>query len=159
MEARSHRIVLFLGTAGLVAAAAVGVACGSTEGDGGGIPLPPRIDADGAASPESSVGSDAATSCANLVLKVGEPAACDQCAKDRCCAEVVACTENDDCTALQNCLEPCDQQDIVCILTCTESHPDGEEILKKVGSCARSKCKTECPADVPDADVFGDGGF
>jgi hypothetical protein len=154
-----RKVFLFSGVLGLVVAAAAAVACGSSDPDGGSINLPPRTDtgeeADAAKAP---VDSAAAPSCANLTLKVGEPAACDKCAKDKCCAEVLACTESPECAALQECLEPCAQTDYICIVTCQETHPDGNDTLSKVGTCARSKCKTECPTDIPDADIFGDSG-
>lgn len=67
--------------------------------------------------------------------------------------------ESADCTALQECLAPCAQDDIVCILGCQEMHPKGNDALTEVGSCARSKCKSECPSNTPDANVFGDGGI
>lgn len=140
---------------GLVVAGAAGAACGSSDPDGGGIDPPSRSEPDAAAPADSS----AAPSCTNVTLKVGEPAACDKCAKDKCCGEVLACIDSDECAALQQCLEPCAQTDYICIVTCQETHPDGNETLGKVGTCARSKCKNECPTDIPDADIFGDGGL
>lgn len=150
-----RKVLFFSGMLGLVLAGAAAAACGNADPDGGGINLPPRTDA--AEQADTSPAADAsAPSCKNLSLKVGEPAACDQCAKDKCCAEVLACTNSPECTALQECLEPCPQTDFLCIVTCQETHPEGNDTLGKVGSCARSKCKTECPTDIPDADIFGD---
>lgn len=153
-----RKSVFFSGMLGLVVAGIAAVACGSSDPDGGGINLPPRT---GTGDKDATTPTDsaAAPSCTNLTLKVGEPAACDKCAKDKCCAEVLACTNSPECTALQECLEPCAQTDYICIVTCQETHPEGNETLGKVGTCARSKCKTECPTDIPDADIFGDGGL
>jgi hypothetical protein len=148
--------VLFPVVVGLTVAGFAGAACGTSNPDGGGINLPQRIEAGDDA---AKAGDSAAPSCESLTLKVGEPASCDKCAKDKCCAEVLACTNSAACTALQECLEPCDQQDFLCIVTCQETNPEGNDTLGKVGSCARSKCKNECPTDIPDADIFGDGGL
>lgn len=143
---------------GVVAVATAGAACGDAAPERGEINLPPRAEA-GQQGEAGPIADSSTPSCTNLSLKVGEPAACDNCAKAKCCGEVLACTESEECTALQQCLEPCAQTDFLCIVTCQETHPDGNDVLGKVGSCARSKCKAECPTDIPDADIFGDGGL
>jgi hypothetical protein len=127
-----------------------GAACSNSSPNDGRIDLPARSDAE--------VDSSPAESCTNLALRVGEPDSCDKCAKSKCCTEVLACTKSADCTALQECLTPCAQDDIVCILGCQEMHPKGNDALTEVGTCARAKCKNECPSNTPDADIFGDGG-
>lgn len=153
-----RKVAFFSGMVGLVIAGIAGAACGDSRSDGSVIGLPPRSEA-GVPADAADASDSTAPSCASLALKVGEPAACDQCAKDKCCGEVLACTESAECTSLQECLEPCDQLDYICIVTCQETHPQGNDALSKVGSCARSKCKTECPTEIPDADIFGDSGL
>jgi hypothetical protein len=151
---RRHRVrkfVFFVGFTGVAMVIAAGAACSNSTPSDGRIDLPARSDAE--------VDSAAAESCTNLSLRVGEPDSCDKCAKDKCCTEVLACTRSADCTALQECLTPCAQDDIVCILGCQETHPKGNDALTEVGSCARAKCKNECPSNAADADIFGDGGL
>ncbi|MBX3188342.1 MAG: hypothetical protein KF819_15090 [Labilithrix sp.] len=148
-----RRAFFFLGISSLVLAA-FAFACGDDDAKDGGIDLPPRDNPrDGG---QEAADTATPTSCKDLTLKVGEPAACDQCAKDKCCDEVLACTKSADCEALQQCLEPCAQDDLLCILTCQTQHPKGADLLQEVGACAQSRCKTECPSNVPDADIFGD---
>ena len=142
--------------AGLTMAATVGAACSSTTGGDGETRLPERSEAGGAET--STVDAAPAESCKDLKLVVGEPAACDQCVKAKCCDSVLACTKSDDCTAVQECIAPCAQDDFLCISTCTESHPSGTAILQEIGSCAKTKCKTECASsEPPDAGGFDTG--
>ena len=145
------RKVLFLGFTGLFVAAAV--ACATTSPDGSGINLPGRNDAD-------TVGDgaikDGPVSCEKVTAKVSDRPACDTCAKKQCCTEISACNASNDCTALQMCLAPCAQTDSFCILSCLEAHAKGGELLQEVGSCAQLKCKTDCPSETPDGDLFGD---
>ncbi len=141
--------------------AAAGAACSSSTGSDGDSNLPSRTEAGAetstTATPDSST---PAASCANLTLVVGEPKACDDCAKSKCCDEVLACTKSSDCTALQECIAPCAQDDFVCIGTCSEAHSKGADLLQEVGSCAKSSCKTECAASEPDSgDPFADSGL
>ena len=140
---------------GLTMAGTVGAACSSTSGGDGETRLPERTEA----GTETSTGDAApAQSCKDLKLVVGEPAACDQCVKAKCCDSVLACTKSDDCTAVQECIAPCAQDDFLCISTCTESHPSGTAILQEIGSCAKTKCKTECASsEPPDAGGFDTG--
>ncbi len=138
-----------------VATALMGAAaCSSSIPNDGGINLPPRPDA-----AEAAAVADSAVSCKDLALKVGDPAACDQCAKDKCCAEVMACNNSADCKALQECIGPCAQDDLVCILTCQDAHPKGGDLLQEVGACAQNNCKNECPSMQSDADIFADSGL
>ena len=146
---------------GITMAAAAGAACGNSSSGDGDSNLPTRTeagaDASQTAAPDSAV---PATSCKDLALVVGEPPACDQCAKSKCCDEVLACNNSSDCKALQACIAPCAQDDFVCIGTCSEAHSKGAALLQEVGSCAQTNCKTECQASEPDAgNPFGDGGI
>jgi hypothetical protein len=154
-----RKVFFFVGFLGLVVGpAALGIACSSETPNDGRVNLPERNDAeprDGATASDGAV----AESCKDLTLKVGEPASCDNCAKDKCCSEVLACTKSSDCTELQECLTPCDQSDFLCIVTCQESHPKGNDTLSEVGRCAKSKCKAECPSTAPDAGIFDDSGL
>ncbi len=136
----------------LITAAA---ACSNSTPNDGTIGIPPRNDA---ADAEPVVATDSAVSCKDMP-KVGEPAACDQCAKANCCKEIVACNMSADCKALQDCIAPCAQDDFVCILTCQDAHPNGTALLQEVGSCAQTSCKNECPSMQSDADIFGDSGL
>jgi hypothetical protein len=133
----------------------VGAACGNSTPNDGRIDLPTRPD-DAAAAVDSA---DSAVSCKDLKLVVGDPAACDQCAKEKCCTEVMACNASADCKALQECIAPCAQDDIVCIGTCEEAHSKGDGLLQDVGSCAQASCKNECPSMQSDADIFADSGL
>ncbi|MDB4938831.1 MAG: hypothetical protein JWP87_5803 [Labilithrix sp.] len=150
-----RKFVFFFGFSGLVSAAALAaVACGDSSPNDGRVDLPGR-DEDGASKETgtSNPGVDSATpaaSCKDITFKVGEPASCDQCAKAKCCEEVLTCVNTPDCTRLQECIAPCDQSDFVCIGTCQDMHPKGNASLIDVGSCVQSNCKTECPSQTPD---------
>jgi hypothetical protein len=150
-----RKLTFVMGFTGIVTALAAAAACSDSIPTDGLVNLPPR-DAATAADADTT---DSAVSCKDLQLKVGDPAACDQCAKDKCCAEVLACDKSADCKALQNCIAPCAQDDLVCILTCQEAHPKGGDLLQEVGSCAQNNCKNECPSMQSDADIFGDSGL
>lgn len=152
-----RRTIVVLGIIAFIGPAAVVTACGDDKNGDGRIDLPPR--ADGGTDGPTDGGGSPQESCGNLALKVGEPAACDKCAKEKCCAQVLACTKSEECDALQECLAPCDQSDIICIGVCQEQHSGGATLLRSVGTCAKSKCKAECPDNTPDADIFGDGGL
>ena len=141
---------------GVAAVIMAGVACSSSTPNDGRVDLPTRPD-DGAV--DSAQAADSAVSCKDLKLKVGDPAACDQCAKDKCCAEVMACNNSADCKALQECIAPCAQDDLVCILTCQDAHSKGADALQEVGACAQNNCKNECPSMQSDADIFADSGL
>ena len=139
-------------------ATALGSACSSSTPDTGGANLPGRNDAD---TNDGNVGpitdsSVAPPTCDKLTTKVSDRPACDTCAKAKCCSEITACNASNDCAALQQCLAPCAQTDTLCILTCQEAHPKGGDLLQEVGSCAQLKCKSECPSETPDGDIFPD---
>ncbi len=154
-----RKFLFILGFTGVAAVVMAGAACSSSSPNDGRIDLPTRPDdamGDSAVAPDPM---DSAVSCKNLALKVGEPAACDQCAKEKCCAEVMACNSSADCKALQECIAPCAQDDLVCILTCQDAHSNGASKLQDVGSCAQSNCKNECPSMQSDADIFADSGL
>ena len=86
----------------------------------------------------------------------GHPA-CDACTKQKCCDEVQACNKSADCKALQQCLDPCAQDDDLCILTCISGHESGSNKLQEVGSCAQVECKNECPPPDAGGGVFDSG--
>jgi hypothetical protein len=154
-----RKFLFVLGFTGVAAVVMAGAACSNSAPNDGRIDLPTRPDdamVDSAVAPGPT---DSAVSCKNLALKVGEPAACDQCAKEKCCAEVMACNSSADCKALQECIAPCAQDDLFCILTCQEAHSNGASKLQDVGACAQSSCKNECPSMQSDADIFADGGL
>jgi hypothetical protein len=148
-----RKFVFLMGFTGVAMAVMAGAACSNSTPNDGNINLPTRPD-------DAAVDSaDSAVSCKDLQLKVGDPAACDQCAKDKCCAEVMACNNSADCKALQECIAPCAQDDLVCILTCQEAHSNGAGQLQEVGACAQNNCKNECPSMQSDADIFADAGL
>ena len=152
------KFLFLVGLTGLTIAAAA--ACSSSTGSDGDNNLPARTEAGADTSTTTAADAAPAESCANLTLVVGEPAICDQCAKSKCCSQVLACTKSADCTALQECIAPCAQDDFVCIGTCSEAHSNGAALLQEVGSCAKSSCKTECAGSQPDAgDPFADSGL
>ena len=141
-------------------AGASAAACSSSTGSDGDSTLPTRTEAGTQA--EASTSADGAPvtpaeSCKDLTLVVGAPAICDQCAKAKCCTEVLACTKSADCAALQMCIEPCAQDDFICIATCTEAHGRGTAILQEIGSCAKTSCKTECAGSEPSDAGFDTG--
>lgn len=151
------KFFFFVGFTGLTIAAAAGAACSSSSGGEGDTGLPARIEA-GAETSTTVPDAAPAESCKDLALVVGEPKACDQCVKAKCCDSVLACTKSADCTAVQECIAPCAQDDFICISTCTESHPKGTEILQEIGSCAKTSCKTECASsEPPDSGGFDTG--
>ena len=154
------KFVFVVGFTGLTLVAAAGAACSSSSSGDGESNLPARTEAGADTSTTTTADAAVATSCKDLTLVVGEPKACDDCAKSKCCDEVLACTKSADCTALQECIAPCQQDDFVCIATCSEAHSKGAALLQEVGSCAKSSCKTECAASEPDAgDPFADSGL
>jgi hypothetical protein len=155
-----RKIVFFFGFTGIVIGAAAGaVACGDSSPNDGRINLPSRDDGglENAETSTKPTPDSAATSCTDIAFKVGNPAACDQCAKAKCCEEVRTCVDTPDCTRLQECIDPCDQSAFVCIGNCQDMHPKGNSALIDVGSCVQSNCKKECPSQTPDGgDTFGD---
>lgn len=153
--------VTLLTTATFVTFATAG-GCSSDDSKDGTIALPerdPKTDAgkESGTAPPADSGAPA-PDCKSMTLKVSDKPACDTCAKDKCCAEVLACDKSNDCKALQACLEPCANDDLVCVLTCQAAHPKGQDALQEVGSCALANCKTECPSETPDSgDPFDSG--
>jgi hypothetical protein len=129
---------------------AVAFGCSDSTGTENPAPLPDR--GGDAAAPAT----DSGVSCTNVTFSVSDTPACDQCAKDKCCAEVLACSASADCKGLQDCIAPCASTDFQCILTCQSAHDKGSGLLQDLGSCAQSSCKAECPDNTPDADLFGD---
>jgi hypothetical protein len=128
-------------------AAIVAFGCGDSDSADSGTALPGRGTED--------AGSTKA-SCTSLALQVSDTPACDKCAKDKCCSEVLACDDSADCKGLQNCIAKCASNDFQCLLTCQAAHDKGSNLLQDLGSCASDQCKTECPDQTLDADIFGD---
>lgn len=136
--------------------------CSSESSKDGNLNLPSRDPAkdggsDGTTS-QGDTGTEPPADCKSYTKKVSDRPACDTCTKEKCCSEILTCDKSADCKALQDCLEPCAQDDDLCILTCIAAHEGGSDKLQDVGQCAQSKCKAECPP--PDAgDPFGDSGI
>lgn len=142
---RSFAVAAAIGCTSL----ALVLACGDKGDDNGGNDLPGRSSSSSGDSgqkdpPDSSTSLD----CTGRA-KVDDRPACDTCAKQNCCRQITDCDDEPDCRALQDCIAPCDQEDIFCILLCQQTHPNGSDALLAVGNCAKSKCGTECPS--PDA--------
>lgn len=138
---------------GLLGTAAV-VGCSDDAKTEDPAPLPTRpgdTRRDGGGGGE--LDAEAAPTCTNLSLKVSERPACDTCAKEKCCDELLACNESATCKALQECIEQCASDDLPCVLTCQAANQSGSALLEAVGNCAMASCKAECPAEVPDADL------
>lgn len=136
--------------------------CSSDATKDGSVDLPERdpkkdAGADSGTTPTDS--GPAAPDCTSMPLKVSDKPACDTCAKAKCCAEVQTCDKSNDCKALQACLEPCANDDLVCVLTCQAAHPKGQDALQEVGSCALANCKVECPSETPDSGDPFDAGL
>ena len=75
---------------------------------------------------------------------------CDQCTQSAtqgqgaCAAEVQACVNNADCSALLDCFNGCNG-DANCNGNCFGSHPAGAKVYGGIGTCiCDSGCKTEC---------------
>jgi hypothetical protein len=96
------------------------------------------------------------TSCSSHA-KVDDRPACDECARGKCCDEVLECDKTSDCAAMMKCFDDC-QGDVFCQLTCSTVHEKGASVLNEFASCAQTKCGTECPSTTPDAggDPFAD---
>lgn len=152
-----------LALTGLVGATMAAQGCSSDDSKDGELALPGRDPSKDSGTPDTEKrdppdsGVEPAPDCKSVTLKASDIPACDTCVKDKCCADVLACDKSSDCKALQECIAPCDQDDIICILTCTETHSSGADKLREVGSCAQSKCKVECPAPDAGGDPFDAG--
>lgn len=134
-------------------AVAVAIGCGGSDVEGD--TLPRRADADGGSAP-SDGGSSTGPSCTGLALQVSDTPACDKCAKDKCCSEVIACNDSSDCKGLMSCIAKCGSSDLQCMLACQTAHDKGAGLLQDLGSCAGDKCQAECPSSDLDANIFGD---
>jgi hypothetical protein len=132
-----------------LAGTALLVACGDDDPEGGAR-LPTRPD-----STESDAGPtpepEPVVRCDDSTTKVSDRPACDQCAKAKCCEEIHACEQSSACKALTVCIEACDEDDFVCLLTCQGSNPSGSALLSEIGYCAQAECNAECPSETPDA--------
>lgn len=152
-------------TVALVVFGGTGIAaqgCSSDDAKDGDLNLPgrdPLKDAgpEGGQKPAPDTGTETPLDCKSYTKKVSDRPACDTCTKEKCCKEVLACADSADCEALQACLEPCAQDDDLCILTCIAAHEGGSDKLQNVGQCAQSKCKNECPPPDAGGDPFDSG--
>jgi hypothetical protein len=135
-------------------ASAVAFGCGDSNKSDNPAPLPSR--GDDAGGQTTTDGGSGNPSCTNVTLQVSDTPACDTCAKDKCCTEVLACDKSADCKGLQDCLSKCASTDFQCLLTCQSAHDKGSGLLQDLGSCAQLSCAAECPDQTPDADLFGD---
>ena len=157
---RACWVLALTGPVGVILAAE---GCSSNESKDGDLALPGRDPTKDSGATESGSsgntdsGTEPAPDCKSLALKVSDRPACDTCTKEKCCAEVLTCDKSADCKALQECLEPCAQDDDLCILTCIASHEGGSDKLQDVGQCAASKCKNECPPPDAGGDPFDAG--
>jgi hypothetical protein len=139
-------------TAGSLLALVIAIGCSDSD------PPPPRTSAPPRESTGSS-GSDASTGAPDCTkhAKVDDRPACDQCAREKCCKELVACDDNAGCKATMDCLAACQPDDPTCGLTCSLNDPGN--LLLAFGQCAKGKCGSECPDTSsgdggPDFDAF-----
>ena len=145
---------------GLVLTASFGLVvafgCGDSDKDGG-TGLPPRNSGDkdsGQTNTSSSGGTsssgDVTYDCSNHE-PVSDTPACDQCAKAKCCKQILICDSSESCKAVQACVKACPDGDFFCIVGCDATGGTGSELFKDVGACAQNNCKSECPAAEVDA--------
>lgn len=140
-------------------AAAMGLGCSSSKDEGPLSPFPSRGassgsgDGGGSSSGGSSSGSSGTSSGGNADCtnhsKVDDRPACDQCARAKCCNEIVACDQSANCKALQDCLAACAEGDLFCQLACS-GNEQAVNLLSAVGNCAKRNCPTECPSQEQD---------
>lgn len=67
---------------------------------------------------------------------------CDTCQKQKCCAELTACSDDADCNGLATCAAAC--ADDTCVQTCLDTYPDGFAILDEAATCQTENCGTPC---------------
>lgn len=144
--------------AAVVGSACLGLvlACGSESGKESPSELPNRNPGDGEEGGTKEAPDAGVLTCTDRAAVDTRPA-CDTCAKQNCCQQIIDCDNEPDCRALQDCIEPCDQNDFSCIGLCQLAHPNGSDALLAVGSCVGSKCKADCPP--PELDASADAPF
>lgn len=151
-----RRTAFFVAAVGFIGAAAV-QGCGSDKvDDGANLPSRSPKDAGVITPDDSGGGSSGNVDCTGLTDKVSDTPACDTCAKQKCCKEVMACENSSDCKALNACLAKCADTDQLCILTCSAAHDNGTALAQDVASCAQDKCASECPTPEGGTDPFND---
>lgn len=138
----------------------IGMGCGDSSD---GKPAPWGRSSGGPSEPEQTLEGDpdagppptSTPTCAEHP-KVDDRPACDSCVRESCCEYVLACSDSPDCDAVMQCLDECEADDLTCPITCRVLHESGAALLNQVGSCAQTRCKTECPMSLPDAGDFAD---
>lgn len=153
---RTLALATVLGVSGLVLA----VGCSSSTKDESPTPFPQRSSSSGATDGGSSGSSGssgtsgtsgtsgAPADCTNHA-KVDDRPACDQCARAKCCKEILACDQSSSCLALQDCLAACAPNDVFCQLSCS-GNDTAVNLLSDVGNCAKRNCPSECPSTASD---------
>ena len=149
---------LAIGVGFVAAVTMYGLGCSSDTPKDGQVDLPPRDQQEDASTPPAAADTGApAVDCSKTSVKVSDRPACETCAKSKCCKEIAACDESNDCKALIKCGDTCDPSDIFCAFECQTKYPTGTDRLREVGSCTELNCATECPAPDGGIDPFDAG--
>ncbi|MBI5535511.1 MAG: hypothetical protein HY898_22465 [Deltaproteobacteria bacterium] len=70
--------------------------------------------------------------------------ACETCLQSYCCAKGYACSINNDCIDLFNCIVGCSAGDTVCTDGCGNSYPNGISLFNDFINCIDTSCGTQC---------------
>ena len=72
---------------------------------------------------------------------------CDTCFAKNCLAQEYACFKSNDCWAMIDCFDACDDE--ICYVNCKESNPKGMDAWYAGFDCEEEKCATECEVELP----------
>lgn len=115
----------------------------------GSIPeSPPKVDDD--PSPPKKTLADADASVPDELKCGGFPfnaQACGTCGASKCCDSAAACWGDTECHALYTCISAC--SDASCKDDCGTDHARGLTKYNALGTCAETKCSTECASPSP----------
>ncbi|MET0793012.1 MAG: hypothetical protein ABW061_15935 [Polyangiaceae bacterium] len=158
---------VFSSLASLASASLIGwlsVACGSSEqgkgGSGGGSPTSHA--GTGGANGSSGSGPGATGGAGTTPGASGggstdmcptdatDPT-CTQCLDQKCCAPLLACSGDTQCTALVTCAAQC--ADDACITRCQTTYAAGATLSDALSACVTSGCDAECISTTPPADT------
>jgi hypothetical protein len=69
---------------------------------------------------------------------------CQNCARDRCCAQYVDCIMNPDCDAYVACGRACPDADDACFDACDDQYPIGSALFYGFAACGLTECPDLC---------------
>ena len=74
---------------------------------------------------------------------------CIECISDKCAEETAACYDDEECSALAQCMRDCGgigeaSAYTECVAECADAHPDGIEGREAVEECIDANCSEEC---------------